>query len=222
MSIPNGYHDVPSGKLANVATYLEMTRRPETRPDPPDVTSVMSRVSKPELTRYRALFQRIGAPWLWSSRLAMNDEQLEAVIHHADVEVYVVRNEGVDAGMLELDFRIAGECEIAFLGLIDALVGTGTGRWLMNRALKLAWKSGVKRVFVHTCNLDHPRALDFYMRAGFVPYKRQVEIYDDPRVLGLQPRDAAPGADILPVSRKLSTGSPLARRMWCSSTSTCQ
>jgi len=197
MELPNGYHDVPSGKLANVATYLEMVERPAARPDPPGVSCTISRVPKPDLAWYRTLFQRVGEPWLWSSRLAMTDPQLATIVHDPNVEVYAVRKGMVDTGLLELDFRIAGECEIAFFGLLESMLGTGTGRWLMNRTLKLAWKDGVHRVFVHTCNLDHPSALAFYMRSGFKPYKREIEIYDDPRVLGIQPREAAANVPIL-------------------------
>jgi hypothetical protein len=44
---------------------------------------------------------------------------------------------------------------------------------------------------VHTCTLDHPAALAFYIRSGFHPYRRAVEVADDPRLLGLAPRDSA-------------------------------
>jgi hypothetical protein len=45
---------------------------------------------------------------------------------------------------------------------------------------------------LHTCTLDHPRAVPFYLRSGFRPFKREIEIFDDPRALGKLPRDAAP------------------------------
>ena len=77
------------------------------------------------------------------------------------------------------------------------MVGTGAGRYLMNRTLERAWTRDVERVWVHTCNLDHPAALPFYMRTGFEPYKREIEIYDDPRLNGLQPQSATPGIPIL-------------------------
>jgi hypothetical protein len=50
----------------------------------------------------------------------------------------------------------------------------------------------LRRFWVHTCSLDHPAALNFYRRAGFVPYQRAVEVFDDPRVTGLLPPDSAP------------------------------
>jgi GNAT superfamily N-acetyltransferase len=197
MTIPNGYHDVAPGKLANVATYLEMLEPPAARPDPPGLACELLRVAEPDLAWYRSLFQRVGEPWLWSSRLAANDDTLLRVLRDPGVEVYVLRAGGEDVGFLELDFRVAGECELSFFGVLESMVGTGAGRWLMNRALERAWSGATRRVWVHTCNLDHPAALPFYVRSGFRPYKREVEIYDDPRLTGLQPRGAAPGVPLL-------------------------
>jgi GNAT superfamily N-acetyltransferase len=71
------------------------------------------------------------------------------------------------------------------------LIGTGAARFLMNRALEFAWRSGVQRVWVHTCTFDHPSAVAFYQRSGFRPFRRQIEVADDPRLDGTAPRDAA-------------------------------
>ena len=56
---------------------------------------------------------------------------------------------------------------------------------------------GVRRVWVHTCTLDHPRALSFYLQAGFVAYERAVEVADDPRLTGEAPRTAAPHVPVI-------------------------
>jgi hypothetical protein len=50
---------------------------------------------------------------------------------------------------------------------------------------------------VHTCTLDHPAALGFYIRSGFRPFKRQLELSTDPRLDGTLPPDAAPGVPII-------------------------
>jgi hypothetical protein len=52
-------------------------------------------------------------------------------------------------------------------------------------------------VTVHTCTLDHPNALGFYLRSGFTPYARSVEIADDPRLHGVLPRSAAPHVPVM-------------------------
>ena len=95
-----------------------------------------------------------------------------------------------------------GECELAFIGLVPELAGKGHGRWLLAEAISRAWRDGVKRVHVHTCSLDHPAALAAYRRAGFTPYRRAVERFPDPRLLGILPRDCAPQVPLL--GRRLS------------------
>jgi GNAT superfamily N-acetyltransferase len=98
---------------------------------------------------------------------------------------------------LEFDFRRFPDVEIAFLGVVPTLLGKGAGRYLMNRALEIAWGRNPRRLTVHTCTLDHPRALEFYLRSGFAPYARSIEIADDPRLRGHLPRTAAPQVPIL-------------------------
>ncbi|MGB1180243.1 MAG: GNAT family N-acetyltransferase, partial [Lentibacter algarum] len=71
-------------------------------------------------------------------------------------------------------------------------VGGQAGRWLMNEALTRAWDEDISRLFVHTCTLDHPKALAFYIRSGFTPYKRSVEVSPDARATGHLPKSAAP------------------------------
>jgi hypothetical protein len=60
-----------------------------------------------------------------------------------------------------------------------------------------AWREGVRRVHVHTCSLDHPAALSAYRRAGFVPVRRALERFIDPRLTGVLPADAAPQVPLL-------------------------
>jgi GNAT superfamily N-acetyltransferase len=190
MILPDGYSDVPRGKIAAVVTHLEMTAQPARRDDPPGAWT-LRKVDTPQLDWYRDLFRRVGEEWLWFSRARMNDAELAAVINAAGIEVYALSVDGRDEGLLELDFREAGQCELLYFGVTASLIGTGAARFLMNRALDLAWSRDVSRVWVHTCTLDHPSAVAFYQRSGFRPFRRQVEIADDPRLDGTAPRDAA-------------------------------
>jgi GNAT superfamily N-acetyltransferase len=99
--------------------------------------------------------------------------------------------------MLELDFREPAQCELAFVGLTPDLSGLGHGRWLLAEAVSRSWREDIERVHVHTCSLDHPAALSAYRRAGFVPYKRAIERFPDPRLLGILPKDCAPQVPLL-------------------------
>jgi GNAT superfamily N-acetyltransferase len=190
------YEAVPNGELAAVVTYLEM-RSPLDQQIPPSPLS-LKRIEVPRPDRYRDLFRLIGEPWLWFSRLVMDDAHLSSIIQHPQVQLDAVVDEGGrEVGMLELDFREPHECELSFIGLIPELSGKGHGRWLLAEAAKRAWREGVDRVHVHTCSLDHPAALAAYRRAGFIPFKRAIERFPDPRLLGILPRDCAPQIPLL-------------------------
>ena len=190
------YEPVANDELAAVVTYLEMCSPPE-QPVPPSPLT-LKRVDVPQPEHYRQLFRLIGGPWLWFSRLLLDDAHLAAIIQHPKVELYAVRDEaGREVGMLELDFREGHECELAFIGLVPELSGKGHGRWLLAEAVRRAWREGIDRIHVHTCSLDHPAALSAYRRAGFTPYKRAIERFPDPRLLGVLPRDCAPQIPLL-------------------------
>lgn len=185
------YEPIRDGELATVVTYLEMHEPPAD----PILSSPLSLVpmEQPDPVDYRRLFQRVGARWLWFSRLIMEDHELAPIIEHPKVELFAVENESeAEVGLLELDFRQEGECELAFIGLVPELAGQGHGRWLLAEALRLAWRHSISRVHVHTCTLDHPAALAAYCRAGFTAYKRTIERFPDPRLLGILPLDCAP------------------------------
>ncbi len=180
-----GTTDLPPGKIAAIVTSLEMRARPPERPDPPGLEGfALERIGADELDRYLAMYRRLGERWMWFSRLVKPRAEVAAILG--------VRREGADQGLLELDFRVAGEAELAFFGLDEAVLGQGAGRWLMNRALALAWGKPIARFWVHTCTLDHPSAPEFYQRSGFTVFKRGVEVDDDPRLKGQMPRGCAP------------------------------
>jgi GNAT superfamily N-acetyltransferase len=190
------YEPVADGELAAVVTYLEMHQPPQGHVPPSRLS--LRRIKQPSADEYRALFRLVGAPWLWFSRLTLDDSALEAIVRDQKVELYAVADEhGRDAGMLELDFRQPRECELAFVGLTPELSGKGHGRWLLAEAARRAWRDGVARVHVHTCSLDHPAALSAYRRAGFSPCRRAVERFPDPRLLGILPKSSAPQVPLL-------------------------
>jgi N-acetylglutamate synthase-like GNAT family acetyltransferase len=192
MEIAKGFHQVPKGHIAAVVTYLEMRRPPWPVPAVGLGPFSLKAVPHPEAAWYRRLYRRVGEMWLWWSRLTLDGDALEEVIQHLDVEVFALEAEGEEIGLLELDFRQSKQCELAFFGVVPEMIGTGAGRYLMSVATEKAWARPIKRFHVHTCTLDHPSALAFYRRSGFVAISQDVEIAEDPRLTGLLPATAAP------------------------------
>jgi GNAT superfamily N-acetyltransferase len=194
--IPDGYTELASGKIASVVTYLEMLKRPAQG----DVSSngvQLRQVQNPELDWYRTVYRRAGAQWLWFSRLEMTDAQLEVVLNSPTIELFVAERGGTEIGIAELDRSTSPNVEIVSFALFPEAIGKGLGRSFMAQLLARAWIHPTARVWLHTCNLDSPTALIFYMKCGFRPYKRAIEVADDPRIRGILPEDAAPHVPII-------------------------
>ena len=164
-------------------TWLRMTS-PDQRVSAPgraEPTAIL-RAHRPTLSFYRYLYYTVGEDWWWFERRRLSDEALAAIVHDDRVEVHVLYVRGVPAGYAELDRRVEGEVELAYFGLIPEYVGRGFGPYLLDWALGRAWSYGPRRVWLHTCTLDHPKALAVYQRGGLQVYDRKV-VHEDADLL---------------------------------------
>ena len=131
---------------------------------------------------HRYLYNNVGEAWLWYERRAMTNEILSAIINDPAVSIYVLYFDGVPAGYIELDCRGSGEIELAYFGLLPEFIGRGFGPWLLSWALDTAWNLKPSRIWVNTCDLDHPKALNCYERAGFEVYRKETIRIRDPKL----------------------------------------
>ena len=195
--LTDGLHDVPPGKLAVVVTYLEM-RRPNLRGAalPEGLTFVEL---TPDAASYRDLFRRVGADWLWFGRTLLSDDALAEVLDDPAVRVFTLIKDGQPEAVMELDFRDDGVCELAYFGLTAALISSGAGAYLMDRAIEHAFATPIERFTVHTCTGDSQQAMAFYHRSGFRPIMQKIEIAADPRIDHGYDRALAPHVPIIGV-----------------------
>ncbi|MFN8375942.1 MAG: GNAT family N-acetyltransferase [Anaerolineae bacterium] len=153
-----------------VTTYLEMASRVQFRPAYISGSHFsIQRMKTPDVGFYRFLYGSVGEQWRWRDRLVMPDDELQSILTNPGVTVDVLYVHGVPAGYVELD-RQDKETEIAYFGLRTAFHGLGYGKHLLSHGIAQAWSDGAQRVWVHTCNLDGPHALDNYIKRGFSIY----------------------------------------------------
>ena len=136
----------------------------------------------------------------------MSDVALAAILGDPGTEIRYLYVGSEVAGFSELETGRAGEVKLAYFGVVPAFIGSGLGRYLLCETLAAAWASRPRRVWLHTCDHDHPRAVAFYRRAGFRPYRIEVVVIDDPRSLGLLPADAAPQIPLAGTAPEEETG----------------
>jgi GNAT superfamily N-acetyltransferase len=158
-----------------LTTYLEMLAppvRPETVPPAPQ-DAVVEKLSFPTRDEYLYFYRSVGDDLGWVDRRLMPPETLQHILQDPGTEVYVLRVEGEPAGFAELDRRHTGQIELVYFGLFPQFIGRGLGRYLLDWIIDRAWSYHPIRLWVHTCDLDHPAALPNYQRAGFTVYDQQ-------------------------------------------------
>ena len=150
-------------------------------------------VPQPELNRF--LYTAVGGDWYWLGRLAWSYGRWMAWLDRPEVETWVARSGGSPAGYFELEGQEGDEVEIAYFGLMPQFIGHGAGGHLLTAAIRRAWQmSGTRRVWVHTCSLDHPSALSNYQARGLEVFQIETESHDLPD----QPPGPWPGANSPP------------------------
>ncbi len=125
----------------------------------------------PELSRF--LYMAVGAPWTWYMRVSWSYEQWQNYLAGGNIQTWVAYKEATPLGYFELDVQANKSVEIAYFGLIPEFIGKGYGKALLQDAISKAWEIGGDRVWLHTCTLDHPQALNNYLARGFKVFKEE-------------------------------------------------
>ena len=166
-------------------TALEMRSPGEFKPKTLARNDVLvKKVEIPTAVINHFFFVNVGRPWKWYSRLKWTLADWQALVEKETTTTWIGYIKGSPFGYIELDQQ-EESVEIAFFGLLPQFVGMGLGGFLLSEAIRLAWELKPKRVWVHTCTLDHKYALNNYLARGFSickknKVKEQVPEYNDP------------------------------------------
>ncbi len=169
--------------MQTAVTYLEMTQLPaQPVPTPPRTDVLIAQAISPTISFYRYLYDTVGERWLWLDRRRLIDEQLASIVQDPAVEIYVLHAGGVPAGYAELDRRRPPDIELAYFGIMPEFIGQRLGPYLLRWSVEKAFSYSPRRLWVHTCTLDHPKALRTYLNAGFRIYEEKIEIAGESRL----------------------------------------
>jgi GNAT superfamily N-acetyltransferase len=171
--------------------YLEMRDPRDLRPRRSPRTDIaMVRVTPPSPQLNRFFYTAVGADWHWTSRLPWTYQQWLDYLDRPELETWMLTVQSVPAGYFELEAQPGADVEIAYFGLLPPYVGCGLGSHLLTAAIERGWAMGARRVWVHTCTLDHPQALANYQARGLALYKQETKIEE----VATQPTGPWPGA----------------------------
>jgi GNAT superfamily N-acetyltransferase len=164
-----------------ITTHLEMTDPADLRPAKSrraDLEICQAKLPCPEFNRF--LYAAVGGDWFWLERLNWTCERWRAYLDRPGLQTWYATVSGTPAGYFELEMQPGSSVEIVYFGLLPQFVGQGLGGLLLTAAVERAWRMGAKRVWLHTCNHDHPKALANYQARGFRIFKEEVKEEDLP------------------------------------------
>lgn len=154
--------------------YLQMLAPREYQTPAPFDGIEIVRAIRPSVSFYRFLCDSVGRDFNWVDRKLLSDGELGRIIHDDRVEIHVLQIRGAPAGYAELDRRVDAEIELAYFGIMPRFAGRGLGRYFLHWAIETAWSYSPRRLWLHTCELDHPAALPMYRKAGFELFDERV------------------------------------------------
>ena len=119
-------------------------------------------------------YKNIGKNHHWVDRLVWSDKQWIDYVSNKKVMTYVLKFKEDLAGYFELILHPEKkEVEIAYLGLLEEYQNKKLGSHLLSSAIKNSFVNKPKRVWVHTCSLDHKNALNNYKSRGMRIFKTE-------------------------------------------------
>ena len=120
-------------------------------------------------------YKNVGKNHHWIDRLIWTDQQWSNYTSDNKVKTYILKNKDDLAGYFELiSHKDKKEVEIAYLGLLEEYYNKKLGSYLLSAAIRNSFSDKTKRVWVHTCSLDHQNALNNYLSRGMKIFKKEI------------------------------------------------
>ncbi len=129
---------------------------------------------KPDFQLNKFFYKQVGKKHRWIDRLSWTDEKWINFISNKNLETYVISESEDLIGFFELLYNPdLKETEISYFGLLEEYIGKGIGGYALSEAIKKAFEKNIKRVWLHTCTLDHPNALKNYIARGMKVFRKE-------------------------------------------------
>ncbi|MBD1174453.1 GNAT family N-acetyltransferase [Pelagibacterales bacterium SAG-MED01] len=119
-------------------------------------------------------YKMVGKKHQWLDRLTWTDKQWVDYTSDKKIKTYILKKKNDLVGYFELILhKDQNEVEIAYLGLLQEFHNQKLGSYLLSSAIKNSFLEQPKRVWVHTCSLDHKNALKNYLSRGMKVFKKE-------------------------------------------------
>ena len=135
----------------------------------------LEKVNPPDFQLNKFFYKEIGKKHSWTDRLVWNDKKWIDYLENSSVNTYILKRNNELIGFFEQIFdKDKLDCEIAYFGILEEYIGKKLGGYLLSEAIKISFNTGSKRIWVHTCSLDHKNALQNYLSRGMKIFKSEI------------------------------------------------
>ena len=135
----------------------------------------LEKVNPPDFQLNKFFYKKIGKKHSWTDRLVWNDKKWIDYLENSSVNTYILKRNNELIGFFEQIFdKDKLDCEIAYFGILEEYIGKKLGGYLLSEAIKISFNIGSKRIWVHTCSLDHKNALQNYLSRGMKIFKSEI------------------------------------------------
>ena len=155
-----------------IKNYLEIKSLNElVQKKKPNSEYFVEKVSINDFQLNKFFYKQIGQNHHWYDRLVWDDKKWIDYVSNQNVFTFVLKDNENIAGFFELIYhKNKFEIEIAYFGLLKGFMAKKLGGYMLTEAIKISFSYKVKRVWVHTCSLDHKNALNNYLARGMKIY----------------------------------------------------
>ena len=135
---------------------------------------IIELIDPPNFQLNKFFYKNIGKNHRWVDRLVWNEKDWIKYTSNESVKTYILKKKGNLVGYFELLYHVEkNETEIAYFGLLEEFQNKKLGSYLLSAAIKKSFLYKSKRVWVHTCSLDHKNALNNYLSRGMKIFKKE-------------------------------------------------
>ena len=135
---------------------------------------IIQKVTPPNIELNKFFYKNVGKKYRWTDRLTWDNLKWTSYLENESVQTYVLKVHEDLAGYFEvIRDRAINSSEIAYFGLLDDYIGKKIGGFFLSEAIKICFNLNSKRVWVHTCTLDHKHALKNYLSRGMKIFKEE-------------------------------------------------
>ena len=158
--------------------YLEITSLEDLREiKKPSENYSVNLVNPKDFQLNKFFYKNIGKNYNWIDRLIWTDLNWTEYVSNDQLFTYILKDKSEIAGYFELLFNKQNkEAEITYFGILEEYYGKKLGGYLLSEAIKCSFNMGGRRVWVHTCSLDHKNALKNYLARGMKNFKSETLI----------------------------------------------